>query len=156
MRYLFNATFCCCWVGGDPIQEESSSSSLKEEGAAWQEVVDSFWLILGSVASKSRGNLLQLLNCNRVKPPQGFGHNWDELQAFSSAELCCPPHFVGVGHCCSVPWCSCRPWCTCRPCIFELNIYLDICLYQNFDTNIFGYSFVFLRIYSNISTYSFC
>ena len=37
-----------------------------------------------------------------------------------------------------------------------LRIYSDIRSYQNFDTNIFGYSFVFLRIYSNISTYSFC
>ena len=37
-----------------------------------------------------------------------------------------------------------------------LRIYSDIRSYQNFDTNIFGHSFVFLRIYSNISTYSFC
>ena len=55
--------------------------------------------------------------------------------------------------------------------IFDPNIYSDIRSYQNFDTNIFGYSFVFfldtnifgysfasenfIRIYSDIHSYHF-
>ena len=42
--------------------------------------------------------------------------------------------------------------------IFYLNIYSDIHSYQNFNTNIFGYSFVskmFIQIYSDIRSYHF-
>ena len=42
--------------------------------------------------------------------------------------------------------------------IFDPNIYSDIHLYQNFDTNIFEYSFVsknFIRIYSDIRSCNF-
>ena len=43
--------------------------------------------------------------------------------------------------------------------IFDPNIYSDIHLYQNFDTNIFEYSFVsknFIRIYSDIRSCQKC
>ena len=42
--------------------------------------------------------------------------------------------------------------------IFDPNIYSDIRSYQNFDTNIFGYSFVsknFIQIYSDIRSCHF-
>ena len=42
--------------------------------------------------------------------------------------------------------------------IFDPNIYSDIRSYRNFNTNIFGYSFVskmFIRIYSDIRSYHF-
>ena len=42
--------------------------------------------------------------------------------------------------------------------IFDPNIYSNIRSYQNFNTNIFGYSFVskmFIRIYSDIRSYHF-
>ena len=42
--------------------------------------------------------------------------------------------------------------------ISDPNIYSDICSYQNFDTNIFVYSFVsknFIRIYSDIRSCHF-
>ena len=42
--------------------------------------------------------------------------------------------------------------------ILDLNIYSDIRLYRNFNTNIFGYSFVsemFIRIYSDIRSSHF-
>ena len=84
---LFNSTVCCCRVGRDPVEKEGSSPSLEQKGAPGEEMMDCLGFLLSRVASKSRGNFFQLLNCDRVETAQGFDNNWYKSQTLFNP--CC-------------------------------------------------------------------
>ena len=95
---IVNSTVCCCRVGRDPVEKEGSSPSLEQKRAPGEEMVDCLGFLLSGVASKSRGNFFQLLNCDRVETAQGFGNNGYKSQTLSSAKFCSPPLLAVVGH----------------------------------------------------------
>ena len=64
----------------DPVRKEGSSPSLEQKRAPGEEVVDCLRFLLSRVASKSRGNFFQLLDCNRDSATMGIKAKPSALQ----------------------------------------------------------------------------